>query len=204
MAVLPVWLRGRVTADGETPPKIDAILSSMWITEERSKVLGFTKPYYRSSNALVAPLRYWDEVGKIERTTDLDGKTVAVVAGSAQEAYARKHFPGADIQTYPSLEELQETFAAVPSPSFMLGDAVEVYAWIDKGQEGSCCGTMGTFWADPDPEINGQGAGIAVRKADDDLRRMFDDALVAILRNGTYDKIARKYFRFDIYAADRP
>ena len=202
MSILPLWLSGRLTSDGEQPPKIDVILSSMMITETRRDAFAFTRPYYRSSNALAVPLRYWDEVGEIKTTTDLDGKTVSVVAGSPQEAYARKHFPGADIQTYPSTEELLSAFAAIPAPAFLLADSLDVYPWIEKGQEGSCCKTLGAFWADP--EINGEGYGIAFRKSDDDLRQRFDAALVAILKNGTYDEIARKYFTFDLYAGDRP
>jgi arginine/ornithine transport system substrate-binding protein len=45
----------------------------------------------------------------------------------------------------------------------------------------------------------GDGAGIALRKGEDDLREKFNEALAAIRANGTYDRIARKYFDFDVY-----
>ncbi len=44
-----------------------------------------------------------------------------------------------------------------------------------------------------------EGIGIAVRKEDDVLRQRLNDALAAILADGTYKKINAKYFPFDIY-----
>jgi ABC-type amino acid transport substrate-binding protein len=45
----------------------------------------------------------------------------------------------------------------------------------------------------------GEGIGIAVRKEDDKLRKMFNKAIQKIRENGTYQKINAKYFDFDVY-----
>ena len=45
----------------------------------------------------------------------------------------------------------------------------------------------------------GEGAGIAIRKEDKELAERFNKAIRAIRANGTYDKIQKKYFKFDIY-----
>jgi len=50
-----------------------------------------------------------------------------------------------------------------------------------------------------DPQYFGDGAGIAIRKGEDDLREKFNAAIAAIRANGTYDEIMKKYFDFDIY-----
>ena len=51
----------------------------------------------------------------------------------------------------------------------------------------------------PDPEINGIGAGIALRKGDTALKDKFNTAIAAIRANGKYKEVADKYFDFDVY-----
>jgi polar amino acid transport system substrate-binding protein len=50
-----------------------------------------------------------------------------------------------------------------------------------------------------DPVINGEGAGIAIRKGETELRDMFNEAIAAIRANGTYKEINDKYFDVDVY-----
>ena len=45
----------------------------------------------------------------------------------------------------------------------------------------------------------GDRISIAVRKDDDALREKLDQALIAILEDGTYQEINEKYFPFSIY-----
>jgi polar amino acid transport system substrate-binding protein len=47
-------------------------------------------------------------------------------------------------------------------------------------------------------EINGVGAGIAVRQGDP-LREKLNTAIAAIRANGKYKQIQDKYFDFDVY-----
>jgi arginine/ornithine transport system substrate-binding protein len=50
-----------------------------------------------------------------------------------------------------------------------------------------------------DPAYFGDGAGIAVRKGEDELREMFNDAIRAIRDKGIYQEINARYFDFDVY-----
>ncbi len=50
-----------------------------------------------------------------------------------------------------------------------------------------------------DVKYFGEGAGIAVRKRDNDLREQLNAAIDAIRANGVYRQINEKYFDFDIY-----
>jgi histidine transport system substrate-binding protein len=47
--------------------------------------------------------------------------------------------------------------------------------------------------------VVGDGIGIAIRKKDTDLKEIMNKGIAAIRANGTYDKIAKKYFKEDIY-----
>jgi ABC-type amino acid transport substrate-binding protein len=53
-----------------------------------------------------------------------------------------------------------------------------------------------------DPQYHGEGAGIAVRKGDDDLREALNKAIREIRSDGTYQKIESKYFKYDIYGSE--
>ena len=50
-----------------------------------------------------------------------------------------------------------------------------------------------------DVKYFGEGAGIAVRKKNQDLAVKFNKAIEAIRTNGTYQKINDKYFEVDVF-----
>ena len=50
-----------------------------------------------------------------------------------------------------------------------------------------------------DPKIKGDGDAAGMRKSDSDLRDALNVAIAEMLRDGTYRKIERKYFPFDMY-----
>ncbi|HJU50564.1 MAG TPA: transporter substrate-binding domain-containing protein, partial [Pseudogulbenkiania sp.] len=62
----------------------------------------------------------------------------------------------------------------------------------------------GSNFAFAGPEVNdakilGTGTAIGLRKDDADLRQQINQALAAIHQDGTYQRLAKKYFSFDIY-----
>ncbi|WP_409410180.1 transporter substrate-binding domain-containing protein [Burkholderia sp. Bp9142] len=50
-----------------------------------------------------------------------------------------------------------------------------------------------------DPKTLGVGSAIGVRKDDDALRMQINQALASLIQDGTYQRIAKKYFSFDIH-----
>lgn len=51
-----------------------------------------------------------------------------------------------------------------------------------------------------DDKLFGAGAAIGLRKEDDALRQEINGAIATILADGTYKKLAGKYFSFDVYS----
>ena len=49
-----------------------------------------------------------------------------------------------------------------------------------------------------DPQYLGEGAGIGIRKGDDELKGKFNDALAAIIASGEYKTINDKYIPVSI------
>ena len=68
--------------------------------------------------------------------------------------------------------------------------------WLET-PDGECCKILGTLT--PDPVINVEGAGIAIRKGEDELREMFNKVIAAIRGNGKYKEINDKYFEVEVY-----
>jgi len=76
--------------------KIDAIMSSMSITEERQKEIDFSDKYYNPPANVIAA----KGSGITPDAAGLAGKILAVQVSTIHQAYAVKHFGDADIREY--------------------------------------------------------------------------------------------------------
>nr|WP_152045867.1 ABC transporter substrate-binding protein [Aureimonas psammosilenae] len=182
--------------DGAIPAlqngKFDAFIASMSITEERLKQIDFTNKYYNTPGALA--------VAKDSTIADLqpasfDGKTVGVQGSTTHAQAVEKFLPDADEKVYPTAEEYQLDMANGRLDG-VSDDIVVLSKWLES-EAGACCKILGSFPADE--AIYGKGAGIGLRKGDEKLKKMFNDAIVAIRADGTYKQIQDKYFKFDVY-----
>jgi polar amino acid transport system substrate-binding protein len=174
--------------------KYDAILASMSITPERSEVVDFSDPYYQEAGALVGS----DEIefkGSLEET--VAGKVVGAQSSTTHENFAREHLASAaEIRTYDTVEQAHLDLTAGRIDFFTDGLIAVTGGFLDTD-----LGAGHKVIGEPflDPEIHGVGAGIAVRKGDDELRETFNAAIKAIREDGTYQQISDKYFGVDIF-----
>ena len=175
-----------------TADKIDAILSSMSITEERLQSIDFTDKVYNTPPALA--------VAKDSPITglepgDLAGKSVGVQSSTTHAAYVEQTYPDAEIKYYKTADDYKLDLANGRLDAAM-DDVVVLSDWLDSG-DGACCKLVGTI--KPVPEIHGVGTGIGVRKGDTDLKELFNKGIAAIRANGKYKEINDKYFKFDAF-----
>jgi polar amino acid transport system substrate-binding protein len=171
--------------------KFDAIVSSMSITPERAKSVDFTDKYYNTPPAIAVA----KDSTLTEATNEaLKGKTIGAQSSTTHANYATAHLKDADLKLYPSADEYKLDLANGRIDS-VIDDVVVLSEWVNS-DAGSCCKMLGTLPIDP--EINGVGAGIAVRQGDP-LKDKFNAAIKAIRADGTYKKIQDKYFNFDVY-----
>ena len=178
-----------------TSSKIDAIISSMSITDERKKVIDFTDKYYNVPAAVAG--------GKdqaFDATPEgIAGKVIGVQSSTTHSAYAKKHFTGAsEIKEYQAQDEINADLAAGRIDA-MQADAIAVDAFLKSAEGQACCDKKGDVA--PDPEILGAGVGVGLRQGDAELKDKFNAAIKQIRSDGTYDRITKKYFDFDIYGA---
>ncbi|KQT57329.1 MULTISPECIES: lysine/arginine/ornithine ABC transporter substrate-binding protein [unclassified Aureimonas] len=170
----------------------DAIVASMSITPEREEQIAFSNKYYQTPPAIAVPK---DSTITAATKEALAGKAIGAQTGTTHSQAAEALFPDSDVKIYPTAEEYKLDIGNGRVDAVM-DDVVVLTEWV-KSPDGACCKILGTLPADP--VIYGRGVGVGLRKGDDKLKKLFDDAIVAIRSNGTYKTIQDKYFDFDVY-----
>jgi len=176
-----------------TSGKIDMIVGSMSITEERLKTIDFSDKYYNTPTGIIGA-----KGDAFEATPEgLSGKILGVQVSTIHATYADKYFgPAADdIKQYQTQDEANQDLAAGRLDAVQ-ADAIALDAFL-KSDAGACCEHKGNV-AD-DPAILGAGVGVGLRKGEDELKGKINAAIAAIRTNGTYEEFSKKYFDFDIY-----
>lgn len=172
--------------------KYDAIVASMSITEDRKKVVDFTTKYYNTPAKFAAKDGMFSE----DSPAALAGKRIGVQRGTIHDDYLSSVYKDSEIVRYGTQDEVYLDLTADRLDA-ILADSLA----IDEGFLKTDAGKGYSFFGvdHNDPQYFGDGAGIAIRKGEDDLREKFNAAIAAIRANGTYDEIMKKYFDFDIY-----
>lgn len=173
--------------------KYDAIVASMSITEERKKAIAFSRPYYQTPAQFVAKKGAFADIKK----ETLKGKTIGVQSATIHFNYVNDHYKGSatiksyDTQENANLDLMNGRLDAV------LADKVVLLDGVIKAKGGENFAFFG-------PELKdtkwfGDGVGVGLRKQDKALKEKFDAAILTIRKNGTYDKIRKQYFDFEIW-----
>ncbi|ASP33864.1 transporter substrate-binding domain-containing protein [Labrenzia sp. VG12] len=176
-----------------TSEKIDMIVGSMSITEERLKTIDFSDKYYNTPTGIIGA-----KGDDFEPTPEgLSGKILGVQVSTIHADYADKYFAATadDIKQYQTQDEVNQDLAAGRLDAVQ-ADAIALDAFL-KSDAGACCELKGNV-AD-DPAILGAGVGVGLRKGDTELKDKVNAAIAAIRANGVYEEFSKKYFDFDIY-----
>lgn len=184
--------------DGLNTNKYDAIIASMSITEKRKEVVDFTAKYYNT------PAKFIANTGSDFDFTEgsgLDGVKVGVQGATIHEDFVRKMWPNAEVVTYATQDEANADLIS-GRVDLVMADSVALDFGFLQTDAGACCEFVGADYNDP--AIHGEGAGIAIRKGEDDLREALNAALEQILSDGTYKAINDKYFNYNVYGEDLP
>ncbi len=166
----------------------DAIIASIAATPDMRTRLDFSDPYYR------APARF---VGRRDspiedvRPEALEGKKIAVVAGTAHEAYLKALFTEAELHPYPDADAAR--FALKRGEvDLMFGDGVSLAFWLNGTDSANCCAFRGGPYLES--RFFGEGVGIAVRRGNDLLRQAFNWALFRLWEKGRFTDLWLRYF----------
>ncbi|WP_135505838.1 transporter substrate-binding domain-containing protein [Roseovarius aestuariivivens] len=162
--------------------KYDAIVGSMTITEERDKVVDFVGPYYSDKRAI-----FTQPGSDIKSLEDLEGAKVGLTLGETHEAWARER--GYNINTYKGLPELLLELENGRVDAIVNDSIAAILAMGAKEQE---------FEMFADPTTEPFGAGIAIREGNPELAAAMQEALDAMMEDGTYLALAEEWIGADI------
>ncbi len=176
--------------------KIDVIWSSMTITDERKQKINFTDKYYHTPAVIIGP-KSEDVKIDFSNPDSVKGKIFGVQTSTIHYNFVKKYFGSvATIKTYDTQDNCNADLVA-GRVDLVMADSIALNDFL-KSDQGKDFEVKATAPKDP---ILGGGVGGGVRKSDDALREKLNAAIAAIRANGTYDKIAKKYFDFNIYGS---
>ena len=167
---------------GLNEDRYDLVAASHAVTEERSKAVDFITPHYCSGAVIVSA------GGRIRSLRDLEGKIAAAQVSSIYPAFLAK-VPGIkEIKTLPKDADTIQA-VALGRADAAVTDRFAAFE-ILKAQKNTKLG-LGDV-------INPEKNAMAASKGNKSLRDAVENALLELMRNGTYEKISRKYFGEDI------
>lgn len=173
--------------------KFDAILSAMAMTEKRREQVAFSDMLYNTPNALIA----LNSSTLSHDTASLQGKKIGVAQGTIQETYAKKKWEpqGVEVISYANQMEIYPDLVSGRLDGSLTNIISAEQGFLDK-PEGKNFAIKATI---TDKEVFGDGVGIALRKDDKTNLQLINLALAEIHKNGTYDRLANKYFNYSVY-----
>jgi polar amino acid transport system substrate-binding protein len=165
----------------------DGVIASIAVTPEMRAKVDFTDPYYRTPGRFVArrdlPIDPLPE--------KLEGKKVAVVAGTAHEAYLKALFTEAELRPFPSAEAARAALRQ-GDVDLLFGDAVSLAFWLNGTDSANCCAFRGGPYLDS--RYFGEGVGIAVKKNNETIRLALNWALFRVWEQGHFTDLWLRYF----------
>lgn len=158
--------------------KIDIVIASVTITDERRQIVEFSDPYFMSGGLLLVPKN-----SAIKGTADLAGKTVAVIQGAIQDKDIEELAPKANRLKFGKVSEAVLAVKGGRADAYAHDDIL----MITLAKENADLKTVGKAFT-PRP------FGIAVRKGDLEFNKWVNEQLARMRKDGTYDKMWKSYF----------
>lgn len=158
--------------------KIDMIIASLTITDERKKLVDFSEPYFLSGGLLLV-LKH----SAITCVPDLHGKVVGVLQGSVTVKDMEELASSSERVRFDKVDEALFALKVGQTDAFANDDILMLtLANADKELK-----TVGDpFFPRP--------YGIAVRKGETEFVNWVNQQLSALRADGTYDLLWKKYF----------
>ena len=172
--------------------KIDIIVASMAITDERKKAVNFSDKYFDSPSRMVAR----SDARFVVTMEGMSGKRVGVQRGTIQDNYIGIAFSKSNITRYGKVDEVYMDLASGRLDA-VLDDSVSANLGFLKTPAGKGFGFIGPEFTER--KYFGDGVGMAMRKSDTELLARVNQAIAEIRKNGEFKAIQDKYFDFEIF-----
>ena len=155
--------------------KFDVGMSGITVTAEREKNADFTDPYFMAAQAIVVM-----EDSDITCKADLEGKSVSVQTGTTAESYFMEN--GYDVQAF---QANNDAASALTSG--------KVDAWVVDNEVAVALAAELDGAVVLDEAMTSEPYAFAFAKGSDTLVAAFNDALKALIDDGTVEAIFEEY-----------
>jgi polar amino acid transport system substrate-binding protein len=176
--------------------KFDVIWSSMSITEKRKQTIDFTDKYYQTPAEIIGPKSQTFNID-IKNPDSLKGKIVGVQTSTIHQQFVQKYFgAAATVKVYDTQDNVNADLVAGRVDCEM-ADSIALADFLksDAGKD------FEVKWTAPKDPILGDGVGGGILKTNTALKDKLNGAIAAVRASGEYDKIAKKYFDFNVYGS---
>jgi ABC-type amino acid transport substrate-binding protein len=163
--------------------RYDVVASATTITPEREEQVNFTVPYYRAQQSLTVNTERTPDIQSVD---DLgEGHTVAVQTGTTGEAWAQENLApnGVEVRSFP---EAPDTYTALEGGN-VTGVIFDEPASVAEAEKRPALEVVEVIDTDED-------YGFAVDPQNEELLAAIDEALQAMIDDGTYQQIYDKWF----------
>ena len=170
---------------GVETDKYDCIISCVSITDARKEAYNITKPYVSNHTVLIVP-----NDSDIDSLEALNGRSTAVQAETTSDDYMKENGEklGVELLQFDKVINCFEELKSGRTDSVFTDSVVAAYYLGDDALN------YKTVWENPDLEP----IGVCLKKGNDELTAKIEEALDALSKDGTLEKIAIKYFGTDL------
>jgi octopine/nopaline transport system substrate-binding protein len=193
--------------------RYDAIMAGMNITDRRLEVINFTRAYAGGPHGWGvprnSPLARLPGLGqRFNLTTQpaeaqaiinqmremLRGRTIGVQVSTTNAAFLDQFFKDvATIREYRTTEQHDLDLQNGRIDAIFAAHSALTATFKQQGFQDYMIAGAGVGGG-----VLGRGVAVGLRKADDDLRGMFDTAIAAALQDGTVSRLSEKWFGIDM------
>ncbi len=166
----------------------DAVIASIAPNAQTRQRADFTDPYYRTPARFVART---DSPIVDVLPEKVEGKKIAVIAGTAHEAYLKAMFTEAEVRSYPNAAAARAALRD-GEVDLLFGDGISLAFWLNGTDSGGCCAFRGGPFLES--RYFGEGIGIAVKHGNDLLRQALNWALFQLWEKGRFTDLWLRYF----------
>ncbi|MGD9669085.1 MAG: transporter substrate-binding domain-containing protein [Hyphomicrobiaceae bacterium] len=171
----------------------DAAIAGHRVTAKAVQQVDFSSPY------LFTPGRF-----AVRRTADkreitpegLEGQRIAVIRGSAHEAFLKTFFRDSRIEVHPSSDSAREALAD-GKIDYLFDDGISLSFWLNGTLSNQCCEFRGGPFLEA--KFFGDGIAVAIKKNDRQMKELIDRSIANLRESGRFEELVGRYFPYRIY-----
>lgn len=171
----------------------DAVIAGHQVSAKALEAADFSAPYFYTPGRFAARR----DAEKREVTPEgLEGQRIAVIRGTAHEAFLKAFFRDSRIEVHPSSDSARDALAE-GKVQYLFDDGISLAFWLNGTVSRQCCEFRGGPYLES--KYFGDGIGIAFRKGDRDMKSVLDRALAGLRASGRLEELVGRYFPYRIY-----